>query len=294
MSSLAQPTMRCNCRRALCMVLSLIVALFSICLSPSAAKPGLSWYCTRAKDHIQPRADQALSFVESCGGRYIDHRHTDPNAVEKIAYLTFDVGYENGQVARVLDTLKAENVEGAFFILGHVVEACPDLVRRMADEGHLVCNHTFTHKNLVGSPPEALAEELGRLEKACLEQTGVTVAPYFRPPEGRFDRAMLETASKLGYTTVFWSFAYADWDNQNQPDPAAAQKKIMENIHNGAVLLLHPTSQTNATILGNVIRDMKAQGYRFGHLDELRGAIDTESRDACASACIDSVGREGE
>jgi peptidoglycan-N-acetylmuramic acid deacetylase len=143
----------------------------------------------------------------------------------------------------------------------------------MADEGHLVCNHTYSHKNLCGASRETVAEELERLETACLEGAGVTVAKYFRPPEGTFDTDMLKTVQDLGYKTVFWSFAYADWDNQKQPDPAAAKKKILDNLHNGAVILLHPTSATNAAILGDVLREMKARGYRFGSLDELTGGV---------------------
>ncbi len=228
-----------------------------------------NWYCAHQKDHVQPRADAALSFVETHGGYYVDHRHTVPDAEDKVVYLTFDAGYENGNVARVLDALRDEGVPGAFFILGHVAEKYPDLVRRMADEGHLVCNHTFTHKALTGTSPEAVAAELGRLEKACRDSAGVTVAKYFRPPEGKFDAALLDSASALGYKTIFWSFAYADWDNARQPDPARAKQKILENIHNGEVMLLHPTSATNAAVLGDVIRALKAEGYRFGTLDEL-------------------------
>ena len=236
---------------------------------PASARGGMSWYCAHVKGHAQPRADACFDFLSSCGGYYIDPRHSDPEAADKVVYLTFDVGYENGNVARVLDTLRDEGATGAFFILGHVACENADLVRRMNDEGHLVCNHTFTHKVLVGAPSEAFSEELARLEAACLEHAGVTVAKYFRPPEGRFDRAMLEQAQALGYKTVFWSFAYPDWDNGHQPDPVWAKNKILENIHNGAVLLLHPTSATNAEILGEVLQTLRAQGYRFGSLDEL-------------------------
>ncbi len=256
-------------------VIGLALVLFTRGMTlPAAAEETLSWYCKRARDHAQPRADACFDFVESNGGWYVDHRHADPAADDRVVYLTFDAGYENGNVARVLDALRAEGVPGAFFILGHVAEEYPALVRRMADEGHLVCNHTFTHKCLAGAPAEAVAAELARLE-AAVQSAGATAAHYFRPPEGKFDRALLCAAHELGYETVFWSFAYADWDNARQPDPAAAKAKILENIHNGAVLLLHPTSATNATILGEVIRALKAQGYRFGTLDELTAPADT-------------------
>ena len=122
---------------------------------------------------------------------------------------------------------------------------------------------------MTGSRVSELEEELSRLETACRELCNVEVTKFFRPPEGKFDRGMLMEAQKLGYQTIFWSFAYADWDNQKQPDPIAAKKKILENIHNGAVLLLHPTSATNAAILGEVIEELKAEGYRFGTLFEL-------------------------
>lgn len=267
---------RSNQKNTLFRLLSacLAVLLLTVALTCPAYAAGTGWYCARAKDHAQPQFDSALREVERYGGYYIDRVHTDPAASDKVVYLTFDAGYENGNVARVLDTLKAEGVAGAFFILGHVAEAYPALVRRMADEGHLVCNHTYSHKNLCGASAEEISSELTRLETVCRESAGVEVAKYFRPPEGQFDIPMLCEAQKMGYRTVFWSFAYADWDNGKQPDPAAAKKKILDNIHNGAVILLHPTSATNAAILGEVIREMRAQGYRFGNLDELTGVND--------------------
>ena len=254
----------------------LIIAccLMSICLLagaiPSyASGEAQNWYCVRAKNHVQPRADASMQYVERHGGYYIDHTHTDPQADDKVVYLTFDAGYENGNVARVLDAMREQSVTGAFFILGHLAESEPALVRRMADEGHLVCNHTYSHKDMTACDAHALADELGRLEAACRTSADVTVAKYFRPPEGKFSVEMLDAASALGYKTVFWSFAYADWDNKNQPSADAAKKKILDNVHNGAVILLHPTSKTNADILQDVIRTLKSEGYRFGTLDEL-------------------------
>ena len=253
------------------LIAALLSALFllSTLILPTHAA-GTGWYCVRAKNHVQPVADPPLREVESHGGYYIDHTHTDPNAADKVVYLTFDAGYENGNVGKVLDALKAEGARGAFFILGNLPEKNPELVRRMAAEGHLVCNHTFTHKNLCGAASGELTAELKRLEEAC-SAIGVTVSPYYRPPEGCFDQAMLREAQSAGYKTVFWSFAYADWDNAKQPDPAASKRRILDNLHNGAVILLHPTSATNAAILGEVLREMKAMGYRFGSLDELTG-----------------------
>lgn len=251
----------------LCLVMT---HLFPIAVSAAGDAP-INWYCVRAKNHAQPLADPSLSFTEAYGGYYIDHTHTSPEDTDKVVYLTFDAGYENGNVAKVLDALKTENVPAAFFVLGHLAEANPELLRRMAEEGHLICNHTYTHKDMTASADGVLTEELTRLENACRELAGVEVAKYFRPPEGKFDRHMLTEAQALGYKTIFWSFAYADWDNGKQPNPAAAKRKILDNIHNGAVLLLHPTSATNAAILGDVIRALKADGYRFGTLDELTG-----------------------
>ena len=244
---------------------------FTVALITPTHAAGTGWYCTRTKNHAQPIADPPLREVESLGGYYIDHAHADPNAEDKVVYLTFDAGYENGNVAKVLDVLKAEGATGAFFILGNLPERFPDLVRRMAEEGHLVCNHTYTHKNLCGAPAGALTSELTRLEEACRNLAGVEVSKYYRPPEGCFDAAMLREACEAGYKTVFWSFAYADWDNARQPDPTAAKARILDNLHNGEVMLLHPTSATNAAVLGDVLREIKARGYRFGTLDELVG-----------------------
>lgn len=237
----------------------------------------LNWYCVRTKDHKQPQVDGSLSFIEDVGGYYIDHEHSSPTDEDKVLYLTFDVGYENGNVEKVLDAMKAEDVQGAFFILGHVAKSNADLIRRMADEGHLVCNHTYSHRSMVGWGHDQVAAELEKMEKACLDASGVTMARYFRPPEGKFDRALLEHVSVLGYKTVFWSFAYADWDNGHQPDPEKAYQKIMDNLHNGAIILLHPTSATNAAIMGRVIRSAKEQGYRFGSLDELTAGADAQT-----------------
>jgi peptidoglycan-N-acetylmuramic acid deacetylase len=250
-------------RRILNVLMALTVCL-TILIPRVGAKSPSNWYCVHTANHQRPRVDAALSYIEKYDGYYIA-----PEQQGNVVYLTFDAGYENGNVARVLDAMREQSVTGAFFILGHLAESEPALVRRMADEGHLVCNHTYSHKDMTACDAHALADELGRLEAACRTSADVTVAKYFRPPEGKFSVEMLDAASALGYKTVFWSFAYADWDNKNQPSADAAKKKILDNVHNGAVILLHPTSKTNADILQDVIRTLKSEGYRFGTLDEL-------------------------
>ena len=184
-------------------------------------------------------------------------------------YLTFDAGYENGNIEIILDKMKEADVKGAFFVLGNLIRSNTDLVKRMFDEGHLVCNHTYCHKSMVNLSIEEFSSELSRLEDACLECTGHELSKYYRPPEGKFDIESLKHARDMGYKTVFWSIAYADWDNNNQMSEERAMAKILDNLHNGAIILLHPTSKTNANIISSLIEKIKAQGYRFGSLDEI-------------------------
>ncbi len=234
-----------------------------------AAEPAYSWYCKHVKGHVQPSCGGEIAFAEELNGFYIDRKHSDMNDSEKVVYLTFDAGYENGNVAKILDVLKEEEVCGAFFILGHLVTDETALVKRMAEEGHLICNHTVHHKDMSCKDDETFLAELKSLETLCKEKIGQATAPYYRPPEGRFSRQNLQCAERNGYQTIFWSFAYPDWNNQKQMSEERAKQIILENVHNGEVMLLHPTSATNAAILGDVIHELKQQGFRFGSLDEL-------------------------
>ena len=257
-------------KRAVAFAISVVFVIMATVTGVSAGDSvSQSWYCVRNKEHKQPIADADMRYIEEYSGYYVDHSHGD-SCEEKVVYLTFDAGYENGNVERILDVLKQKNVKGAFFILGNLIEKNTDLVVRMAEEGHLVCNHTLSHPDMTTKTTvDEFRTELEALERLYTEKTGLTMSRYFRPPEGRFNRLMMTFADSLGYKTVFWSFAYADWDNGKQMSREAAKKKILDNIHNGAVILLHPTSQTNADIMGEVIDILTEQGYRFGTLDEL-------------------------
>ncbi len=255
-------------KKALQTLLLLLVAVLILGPNAHAASGESHWYCIRTKAHRQPPIPPELSFVTDYDAYYIDRTHGD-GCKDKVLYFTFDAGYENGNVEKTLDILHQYNVPAAFFVLSHLVTDNAALLIRMKNEGHLVCNHTANHPNLAHASPEKIHAEIAALEDTYKLQTGETLSPYFRPPEGSFSREMLSCVKDLGYKTVFWSFAYADWDNQKQPDPAKALRTVMDNMHNGAVILLHPTSSTNVQILPQVIEGLRAEGYRFGTLDEL-------------------------
>lgn len=258
-------------RKSFLIVILLLIVGTLMSSSAYAASTSYSWYCKHEKNHVQPTIAEELRFVESLGGYCLDRKNTDPNADDKVIYLTFDAGYENGNIEKTLDVLREKNVPAAFFILEHLITANTDLVKRMSEEGHTVCNHTASHKDMSRLDSDAFLSELNRLEAVYEQKTGKKMAKYYRPPEGKFSRENLTFANENGYKTIFWSFAYPDWNNNNQMPLEKAKQIILENAHNGEIMLLHPTSQTNAAILGEVIDELRAQGYRFGTLDELTG-----------------------
>ncbi len=244
--------------------------VFCSCFIASASSSDTtpkSWSVQRQKDHIQPSLPNEFDFIGDCGAYYLDKNVSEE---DKVIYLTFDAGYENGNIEKILDTMEKHNVKGAFFILENLIKRNTDLVERMAGDGHIVCNHTARHKDMTKiTDINEFKTELENLEAVYKEYTGLDMAKYYRPPEGKFSKQNLEFAQKLGYKTIFWSFAYADWDNNKQPGRDYAIKKITENTHNGMVVLLHPTSATNADVLDELITYWKQENYRFGTLDEL-------------------------
>lgn len=249
---------------------TLIAALaVSLTISPALIFPSgaAGWYCRHTTGGKVPDLPGEFCFLRDVGGYYLNEKAAE--AGEKVIYLTFDAGYENGNVEKILDTLKEKEACGAFFVLSHLIEANGDLVKRMHDEGHLVCNHTAHHKNMSKLSAEEIERELGELETLCRDSLGFEMSKFYRPPEGEIDEKSAGICRDLGYTAVMWSFAYADWDNNNQPSPKSALEKIKIGVHPGEILLLHPTSATNAAILGDLIDSLRADGWRFGSLGEL-------------------------
>ena len=193
------------------------------------------------------------------------------NTEEKVLYLTFDAGYDNGYTCKILDILKKHQVPAAFFLVGNYIEKNPDLVRRMVTEGHIVGNHTMHHYDMQKiSDPAAFQKELSDLETLYTQVTGAEMPKFYRPPQGLYSADNLKTAKEMGYTTVFWSLAYADWNNDSQPTKEQAFSKLLPRVHNGAVILLHATSKTNAEILDELLTKYKEMGYRFAPLTELK------------------------
>ena len=187
-----------------------------------------------------------------------------------VIYLTFDCGYENGYTEPILDALAKHNAPAAFFVVGNMIESAPDIVRRMAEEGHIVGNHTYHHPDMSAIADEAsFREELESLETLYRETTGEEMSHFYRPPQGKYSEENLRMAQSLGYQTVFWSLAYVDWYVDNQPTAEQAFSKLLPRIHDGAIVLLHSTSKTNTEILDELLTRWEEMGFTFASLEDL-------------------------
>ena len=189
---------------------------------------------------------------------------------QKVIYLTFDCGYENGNTEKILDALKKHSAPAAFFVVGHMVQSAPEIVQRMAAEGHIVGNHTFHHPDMSAiSDQAAFQKELEDLAALYRETTGQELPRFYRPPQGKYNTENLKQAQALGYKTILWSLAYVDWYTDKQPTAQQAYDKLLPRIHDGAIVLLHSTSSTNAEILDELLTKWEDMGYRFAPLTEL-------------------------
>ena len=203
-------------------------------------------------------------YIAGSNGKEDDSKSAKP------VYLTFDAGYENGYTAEILDILKEKKVPAAFFLVGNYIEENPELVKRMEAEGHIVGNHTMHHPDMSAiADEEAFKSEIKELEDTYREAVGKEIPKFYRPPQGKYSEANLQQASRLGYTTLFWSLAYVDWLENDQPDETESINLLNKRIHPGAIVLLHSTSKTNSRILGQLIDGWKAQGYEFRSVSEL-------------------------
>ena len=239
----------------------LAVLLGAAVLRDAVVETG-SWGLSYRTEGVPPEGPLSGDQLTQLGAAYVG------SAAEPVLYLTFDAGYENGCTTRILDTLAKHNVKAAFFLVGHYMQTNADLVRRMASEGHTVANHTMHHPDMSQKSGTDFEAELVNLEELYRTVTGGELAKFYRPPQGVYSEENLRQAAAMGYRTVFWSLAYVDWQDA-QPTREQALAKLIPRTHNGAVILLHSTSETNAQILDELLTTWEGMGYRFGTLEEL-------------------------
>lgn len=224
----------------------------------------IGWGIKRNDNHEQPDLGKNNKQVlEKNNGIAIG------NSNDKYIYLTFDEGYEAGYTTKILETLKENNVKATFFITAHYLNTQPELVKQMIDEGHIIGNHTVNHKSMPDLTEEKIKKEVMDLHTAIYEKFQYEMK-YIRPPMGEFSEKTLNVTNSLGYKTVMWSFAYEDWNEDKQPEETSAKQKILDNVHNGEIMLLHGNSKTNTNVLGDIIKEIKNIGYEFKSLDEFK------------------------
>lgn len=238
------------------------IDLLQTSATSSISNKKISWGIKRGKDFAQPDlGEENKRIINRYNGICIG------NSEKKYIYLTFDCGYEAGYTGKILEVLKQNDVKATFFITGHYLNTASDTVKKMIDEGHIVGNHTSDHICMPESSNEEIKEDVMELHTAVYDKFGYEMK-YIRPPKGEYSERSIEYTNTLGYTTVMWSFAYDDWDENKQGKEEYGKEKIMENLHNGEVMLLHSTSKDNSNILDECIKKIKDMGYEFKTLDE--------------------------
>lgn len=253
-------------RRCALLFVCLILLLLSVPLSAASSTGPYHFGFKKSRGGSLPSIDQEgfKSVVDKHGALF----RVDTS--KKVLYLTFDNGYENGYTSKVLDVLRERGVPATFFVTGHFVRDQPELVRRMVREGHIVGNHSWSHPDMTRISSAQIKEELESVKTEVAKLTGQTEMHFMRPPRGIFSDSMLGVCKSLGYTNVFWSIAYKDWEVNHQRGWKYAYDQVMNQLHPGAIILLHSVSSDNAEALGQIIEDARAQGYEFRSLDQLR------------------------
>ena len=223
-----------------------------------------NWGLSFQTDGEPPIANASMEELAKFNAYYAQ------NTTEKVLYLTFDAGFENGNTPIILDALKKHSAPATFFVVGTYIESNPDLIKRMEKEGHIVGNHTYHHPDMTKlSSLSAFEKELKDVENAYNNVTGKEMTKFYRPPQGKYNENNLQMAKDLGYHTFFWSLAYVDWQENNQPTKEEAFDKLLTRVHPGAIVLLHSTSKTNGEILDELLTKWEEMGYTFGKLEEL-------------------------
>lgn len=222
----------------------------------------IGWGIKRNDNHEQPDVGNVnRKILDKYQGLYMGNKE------QKLVYLTFDLGYEAGYTPKILEVLKQNEVKATFFITAHYVNTQPNLVKQMIDEGHIIGNHTVNHKSMPSCSLETIKKEVMDLHSAIYDKFGYEMK-FIRPPKGEYSERTVAYTNTLGYTSVMWSFGYDDWDEKKQGREEYGKKKILDNVHNGEIMLLHATSKDNANILDDVIKEIKNMGYEFRNIDQ--------------------------
>lgn len=245
-------------------LLGILTGTLSPTKETSASVQSASWGLSFQEEGKRPAGNATIDDLKQYNAYYASD--TD----EKILYLTFDAGYENGNTPAILEALKKHQAPAVFFAVGNFIKDNPDLIKRMITEGHIVGNHTMTHPDMSQiSSMEFFQKELEGVEELYTSVTGEPMTKFYRPPRGVYSTENLSMAKELGYSTFFWSLAYVDWIQEQQPSKEEAFQKLIPRIHPGAIVLLHNTSSTNAAILDELLTKWEEMGYHFGSLDDL-------------------------
>lgn len=224
----------------------------------------IEWGIKRGENHNQPDlGKENKRIIDKYNGISMG------NSEKKYIYLTFDCGYEAGYTEKILEVLRQHDVKATFFITGHYLNSSPELVKQMIDDGHIIGNHTADHICMPESSEDEIKRDVMELHTALYDKFGYEMK-YLRPPKGEYSEKSIAYTNTLGYTTVMWSFAYDDWDEKKQGREEHGKQKILDNVHNGEVMLLHSTSKDNSNILDYCIKEIKNMGYEFKSLDEFK------------------------
>ncbi|MGI8314845.1 delta-lactam-biosynthetic de-N-acetylase [Halobacillus mangrovi] len=243
------------------MIVFIIMALLGL-ISPIVMHAE-GWGYKKSNNGDTPDVGRYGPMLEKQDGFYVD------DSGDKVVYLTFDNGYEQGYTGQVLDVLKEKNVPATFFVTGHYIESAPDLLKRMVDEGHLIGNHSWSHPDFTQVSKQKMKKELDRVHNSVKKITGQETMTFVRPPRGTFNEQTLKWAKEFGYTHAFWSVAFKDWETNNQKGWEYAYRSVIDQVHPGAVILLHSVSQDNAEALDQLIDELRKRGYHFGSLNDL-------------------------
>lgn len=241
-----------------------LLAAIAACLTIPCAAAGTGWGLSYPNPGQMPKGNASRESLLEYDSYFVG------SGDEKVIYLTFDAGYDNGYTEGILDVLKKTGVPAAFFLVGTYIRDYPELTLRMVSEGHIVGNHTMSHPDMSAiSDLASFTKQLSQTEEFYKDLTGQDMPKFYRPPRGTYSVENLKMAKELGYKTVFWSLAYVDWMVDDQPSHEAAYNKLLPRVHPGAVILLHSTSRTNAEILEELIGKYRDMGYEFKSLYDL-------------------------